>query len=133
MSYLQTFFHRLFSPGKISVNGHAGYAPAGEADIVCATVSVLRHIFTGLTVMLILNPLNLILNIINYSLFIRHIIERHNKVHHAAAFSGRVLHKQVLTRIYSYTIVFFKRIIAADALRRIDNTYPVTVDNSNIF
>lgn len=55
-----------FSPGKISVNGHAGYAPAGEADIVCATVSVLRHIFTGLTVMLILNPLNLILNIINY-------------------------------------------------------------------
>lgn len=34
-----------FSPSKISVNGHAGYAPAGEADIVCAAVSVLAQSF----------------------------------------------------------------------------------------
>ena len=34
-----------FSPGKISINGHAGYAPAGEADIVCAAVSVLAQSF----------------------------------------------------------------------------------------
>ena len=53
-----------FSPGKISVNGHAGYAPAGEADIVC--------------VMLILNPLNLIRNIINYRLNLKLRLLTHN-------------------------------------------------------
>ncbi len=34
-----------FYPGKISMNGHAGYAPAGENDIVCAAVSVLAQSF----------------------------------------------------------------------------------------
>lgn len=34
-----------FSPGRVGINGHAGYAPAGEDDIVCAAVSVLAQSF----------------------------------------------------------------------------------------